>query len=174
MSVHHRRVILSLHHSKCKLFKCRTTGSRIWHASVAVFFASVIWVMLQSSCRFCIVLMLCLHCICVGMGSINVVPYISVLKKEGNISVIYNSERRCFISKKPLFPFLLQILFSTVTKACFKLRYKASSPVCWKVITYMQTMNVLLHAFFYCFFLYAPERSVSNQRWALGRTFVQD
>lgn len=103
---------------------------------------------LGNACRFCIVLMLHAHCICVGMGSINVVSYISILEKEGNISVIYNSERRCFISKKPLFPFSLQMLFSTVTKACFKWSYKASSPVCWKVITYMQTMNVLIHAFF--------------------------
>lgn len=75
---------------------------------------------LGNACRFCIVLMLHAHCICVGMGSINVVSYISILEKEGNISVIYNSERRCFISKKPLFPFSLQMLFSTVTKACFK------------------------------------------------------
>ncbi len=42
--------------------------------------------------------MLNVHCICVGMGSINVVSYISILEKEGNISVIMFQFQETLIS----------------------------------------------------------------------------
>ncbi len=86
MSVHHRGVILSVHHSKCKYSNLEPQEAESDTLQLQFCLSD-----LGNACRFCIVLMLHVHCICVGMGSINVVSYISILEKEGNISVIYVS-----------------------------------------------------------------------------------
>lgn len=163
---------------KCKWFKCRAqtadTDRKQNLTRSSRSFASVIMVTLQSSCRLYMLLMLRLRCICTGTGTSPRYRTLLLLSRKGNISVIYNSDRRCLICYKPLFSFSLWMLFSTVTKTCFECSCKTSSPVSWKVVIYMQTLNVLLNALFFCFFLCAPRALSKSSAWSSGRTFVQD